>query len=110
MSEKESPKLELSTMINDLRAQLVKAQDEGRDESLRFTVEEVEMELDIAVEEHAEVGVAAKFYVLTSKFKALKKEGLTQKLKIKLKPHTEVVDPTSGKEKKVPVDINCEVD
>lgn len=78
--------LELSQMIQSLRAELAKAQQAGAGEEIRFTVEDVEIELDIAAEEAIEGGIAAKFYVLTSHYKANKKDAVTQRIKLKLKP------------------------
>ncbi|MCI5210927.1 MAG: hypothetical protein D3910_19565 [Candidatus Electrothrix sp. ATG2] len=50
MSEEPSEKLELAAMIKALRSQLVEAQREGKDEDIRFTIEDVELELEIAAE------------------------------------------------------------
>ncbi|MCI5141594.1 MAG: hypothetical protein D3909_07675 [Candidatus Electrothrix sp. ATG1] len=50
MSEEPSEKLELAAMIKSLRSQLVEAQREGKDEDIRFTIEDVELELEIAAE------------------------------------------------------------
>jgi hypothetical protein len=72
-------------MIKGLRAQLAEAQREGEDKDIRFTVEDVELELQIIAEKQASGGIAAKFYVLTSKLDGSKKDTVTQKLKLKLK-------------------------
>ncbi|WP_339136581.1 MAG: trypco2 family protein [Candidatus Electrothrix sp. GW3-4] len=85
MSEEEQGRLELAEMIKGLRAQLAEAQREGEDKDIRFTVEDVELELQITTEGQAKGGVAAKFYVLTSKVDVSKKDTVTQKLKLKLK-------------------------
>jgi len=97
--------LELSQLIKSLRAELARAQEQGRDESVRFLVEDVELELEVAAEEHAEGGIAAKFYVLTSQFKASKKDVVTQKLRLKLKPEEAIVDRETGSERKRPLKI-----
>lgn len=94
----EAKNLELSRMIQNLRSELIKAQEEGADQPIRFDVEDVELELDIAVEEDLEGGISAKFYVLTSHFKAKKKDAVTQKLKLKLKPVE--ADPDNPDKKK----------
>ena len=88
MSGKMKSKLELAEMIKQLRAELTTAAEEGQDKDVRFTVEDIELELDITVEQQAKANVAAKFYVLTSKVEASKTGKATQKLKIKLKPTT----------------------
>jgi hypothetical protein len=105
MHGKIKAKLELSQMIKSLREELIAAQEEGEGETVRFTVEDVELELDIAAEENMEGGMAAKFYVLTSQFKANKKDVVTQKIKIKLKPQEVLTDPTTGKNESTPVKI-----
>lgn len=79
-------KLELAEMIKSLRQELIEAQRAGKDEKLRFTVEDVELDLDVVMEAEGEGGVAAKFYVLTSHFKAKRKDVVTQKIRLKLKP------------------------
>jgi hypothetical protein len=85
MSKEEKGQLELAEMIKGLRAQLAEAQREGADKDIRFTVEDVELELQIAAERQATGGISAKFYVLTSKLDGSKKDTVTQKLKLKLK-------------------------
>ncbi|MCW5213165.1 hypothetical protein VU04_09680, partial [Desulfobulbus sp. TB] len=60
MSEETNNKLELAEMIKGLRSQLAEAQMEGEDKAIRFTVEDVELELEIAAEQQIEGGVAAK--------------------------------------------------
>jgi hypothetical protein len=77
--------LELAEMIKGLRAQLAEAQREGEDKGIRFTVEDVELELQITAEEQAAGGMSAKFYVFTGKLDGSKKDAVTQKLKLKLK-------------------------
>ncbi len=85
MSEEMSDKLELAAMIKALRSQLIEAQQEGEGEEIRFTIEDVELELQITAEKQASGGISAKFYVLTSKLDGSKKDTVTQKLKLKLK-------------------------
>ena len=98
--------LELAQMIKSLRAELKQAQSDGADESIRFAVEEVEMELEIVADEQINGGMAAKFYVLTSQFKASHKKAVTQKLKLKLKPVEEVEDKETGVKSSVPAKIS----
>lgn len=106
MSEKTNHKLELANMIKGLRAQLSEAQREGDGEDIRFTVEDVELELQIIAEKQAKGGVSAKFYVLTSKIDGSKKDTVTQKLKLKLKAHNETVDPESGDKRLSPCKVS----
>lgn len=85
MANQEKKQLELAEMIKGLRAQLAEAQREGKDKDIRFTVEDVELELQITAEKQATGGVSAKFYVFTGKLDGGKKNTVTQKLKLKLK-------------------------
>lgn len=102
--------LELSQLISSLRAELAEAQSEGVGKAVRFTVEDVELELEIAAEEQAEGSIAAKFYVLTSQFKANKKDAVTQKIRLKLKPQEERMDRSTGEEKRSTLKISGEVE
>ncbi|MCI5145935.1 MAG: hypothetical protein D3923_10500 [Candidatus Electrothrix sp. AR3] len=109
MSKKTTEKLELAAMIKGLRAQLAEAQAEGAGEDIRFTIEDVELELQVSAEQQTGGGVSAKFYVLTSKVDGSKKDTVTQRLKLKLKVENEVVDPETGKKDTVPCKISGEV-
>ena len=101
-----SKKLELSKLIQNLRTELVKAQQEGKNDELSFLVEDVELELDIATEEGIEGGIAAKFYVLTSHYKANKKDAVTQKIRLKLKPVKSAKNPETGDEVLKPFQVS----
>ena len=109
MSEEEKGRLELAEMIKGLRAQLAEAQREGEDKDIRFTVEDVELELQITAEKQASGGISAKFYVLTSKLDGSKTDRISQKLKLKLKTHTEEFDAKTCEVKRGPAKINGEV-
>lgn len=85
MANQEKTRLELAEMIKGLREQLAEAQREGKDKGIRFTVEDVELELQITAEKQASGEVSAKFYVFTGKLDGGKKNIETQKLKLKLK-------------------------
>ena len=85
MPKKTTDKLELALMIKGLRAQLAEAQKDGEGEDIRFTIEDVELELQVTAEKQKGAGVSAKFYVLTSKVDGSTKDTVTQKLKLKLK-------------------------
>ncbi len=85
--------VELSEVIADLRANLAAAQKEGDGKSLRFTIEDIEVELQMVVtkEISAEAGVktAVKFWVLSgeanAKADAKFNTAATQKIKLKMK-------------------------
>jgi hypothetical protein len=93
MANQEKAGLELAEMIRGLRAQLFKAHQEGGDKEIHFTVEDVELELQITAEKQAAGGVSAKFYVFTGKLDGSKKDTVTQKLKLKLKAGKADGDP-----------------
>jgi len=99
-------RLELADMIKTLRAELARAQAEGVGEAIRFLVEDVELELEIAAETQAEGGIAAKFYVITSQIKGSKKDLVTQKMKLRLKAQQEAVDPSTGERTTGPAEIS----
>ncbi len=109
MPEERNEKLELAAMIKALRSELVKAQREGEGEEIRFTIEDVELEVEIAAEKQVESGIAAKFYVLTSSLKGREKDRVSQKLKLKLKAHNEEFDPKTCEMKTAPTKISGEV-
>ncbi|MCI5137158.1 MAG: hypothetical protein D3922_01790 [Candidatus Electrothrix sp. AR1] len=109
MPEERNEKLELAAMIKALRSELVKAQQEGEGEEIRFTIEDVELEVQVAAERQFKGGVAAKFYVLTSKVDGSKTDRVTQKLKLKLKAHNEKFDPKTCEMKTAPTKIDGEV-
>ena len=85
MAKQKKTRLELAEMIKGLREQLAEAQREGEDKDIRFTVEDVELELQITAEKQTSGGVSAKFYVFNGKLDGGKKNIVTQKLKLKLK-------------------------
>ncbi len=109
MSEERTDKLELAAMIKGLRSELVKAQQEGEGEEIRFTIEDVELEVQVTAEQQKGAGVSAKFYVLTSKVDGSKKDTVTQKLKLKLKAQSEKFDPKTCEMKTEPTKISGEV-
>ena len=97
---KGSEKLRLGAVIQSLREELAEAQKDAEGQDIRFAVEDVEVELLVSVEEGIKAGVAAMFYVLTPKYEAQKKELVTQKLKLKLRPgrYDTTPDPSGATE------------
>ncbi|GAB6040964.1 trypco2 family protein [Endothiovibrio diazotrophicus] len=100
-------RLELATMIGALRAELNRAQKEGAGEAIRFTVEEVELELDIQTVQQGEGKVGAKFFVVTSEVKGSVSDALTQKIRLKLKPKS--ADDHGG-DPNAPLDVDAVID
>ncbi len=106
MSEK---RLELAEMIGALRAELNEAHSRGDGEAIRFTLEDIELELNIQTERQAEGKVAAKFFVVSGDAKGAVKKGVVQKIKLKMKP--ELVQPGDGEGGVAkPVQVTGEVD
>lgn len=98
--------LELAALIKSLRAELAEAQAEGEGKAISFVVEEVNLELEIAAEEAVGGGMAAKFIVLTSHFKANKKDAVTQNLQLKIRPEAVTKDAKTGKKRKGPLAVS----
>lgn len=79
-------KIELSKMLGQLRRELLDAQWEGQDSRLKFLIEDIEIELQIATTQEGEGGAGIKFWILNADAKVNLAETKTQKLKLKLKP------------------------
>lgn len=79
-------KIPLSDMLAQLRQELVHAQWVGEDSSLKFLVEDIEIELQIATTKGADGGGGVQFWVYNANAKVSASEVNTQKLKLKLKP------------------------
>ena len=88
---------ELSDVIAQLRASLSNAQKDGEGHNLRFNVEDVEIELQVAVTKEKSGGGGIKFWVLDAKAEGKLSDAITQKIKL----HMTVVDTATheGKEK-----------
>jgi hypothetical protein len=85
--------LELSAVIAKLRASLSEAQNEGEGHDLRFLIDDITVELNVAVEDKAGVGGGVKFYVLSAKADASQTQTVTQKITLKLKPVNKAGNP-----------------
>ncbi len=85
--------IELSEVIKNLRASLTTAQTEGVDERLKFAIDEVEVELQIAVTDKTDVKAGVKFWVIDAGAGAGQDSSATQKITLKMK----VVDAVTGK-------------
>lgn len=79
-------KIELAEMLTELRAQLLKARDEGADKTLKFEIADVEIEVQIATTKEAEGKGGVKFWVYNAEAGVAASEGTTQRLKLKLRP------------------------
>ena len=113
MSEQQNKpeKIGLAEVIRNLREELQKAQEAGKDEDIRFKVKEVEVELTVSVEEEEKIGVkggfSAHFFVLTSHYQANEKD--TSLHKIKLTLEAGIKDPNSIDSVSRPVEVSGEI-
>ncbi|MFO1424062.1 MAG: trypco2 family protein [Candidatus Competibacteraceae bacterium] len=77
--------IELSEMLGQLREELIQAQRKGKDSKLKFMIEDIEIELQIATTKSGESGGGVKLSVINFGAKVNASEVETQKLKLKLK-------------------------
>jgi len=78
--------LELSTVIKELRAELTKSMESARDESLKFEVGPIELEVTMVVSREAAVNGKVKFWVLETGADAKVADAQTHRVKLTLKP------------------------
>ncbi len=78
--------IELSEMLGQLRKELSIAQSEGAGSDLKFQIEDIEIELQVATTKSGEAGGGVKLSVISFGAKVNASEVETQKLKLKLKP------------------------
>jgi hypothetical protein len=89
----------LSDVIVDLRRELLKAQEKGRDQDLKFRVEDIEVELQVTATKEAGAEGGGKFWVYNAKAQGKLGKQSVQKLKFKLKPETADDKPLKVKDK-----------
>jgi hypothetical protein len=77
--------IELSKMLGQLRKELLEAQGEGQGSELKFLIEDIEIELQVATTQSGEAGGGVKLSVISFGAKVNASEVETQKLKLKLK-------------------------
>ncbi len=82
------PGIPLSKLIAELRKELIAAKEQGKDQDLKLQVEEAEVELQVVVTQEDVVGGGVKFWVLNAEANEKSANATTQKIKLKLKPHT----------------------
>jgi hypothetical protein len=79
--------VELAELVAQLRTELTKAMQEGRDEALRFSLGPVELELTLAVAKEATPGAKVRFWVVEAGADAKASSSRTQRIKLTLEPH-----------------------
>lgn len=95
---KAKTRIPLAKMLAELRAELLAAQDEGTGKNLRFLVDDIELELQVATTQEDTGGVGIKFWVINADAKLKDAEVNTQKVKLKLA----LVDQAGNRQ--VPID------
>ena len=81
-------KIPLSEMLAELRKELLEAKLEGQGSDLKFLIEDIEIELQIATTKEAGIDGGVKFWVYNAEAEVNASQAQTQKLKLKLKPKT----------------------
>ncbi len=79
-------KIELAEMLTELRAQLLKAREEGGDQAVKFELADVEIEVQIATTKQAGGKGGVKFWVYNAEAGVAASEGTTPRLTLKLRP------------------------
>ncbi len=87
-------KIELSELIVELRRELLEARARGEREDLRFQVEEVEIEVNLATTKEGSAKTGVKFWVLNAETQGKLAAETVQKVRIKLKPLDAAGGPT----------------
>ena len=82
---KENDRVELSSLIKSLRSELTKAQKEGEGQDLRFTVDSIELELQVTTTGRAGGEGGVKFWVFNAKGKVDVSKASMQKMKLSMK-------------------------
>ncbi len=85
----------LSDAIKELRDELIEAQDAGARKSMRFSVEEIDLELQLVVSSKVEGGAKVGWKVLGANVGADRSTANTHRLQLKLKlaPDEDGTDP-----------------
>ena len=81
-------KIELADVISQLRTELFQAGEKGKDHSLKFIVDEAEVELSVAVAKEGSGKASVKFWVYNAEAGGSISGATTQRVKLKLRPAT----------------------
>ena len=77
--------LELADVLAQLRVNLAQAQQDGVGQDLRFALDDVEVELQLAVTKEEEGKAGVKFWVINAEAGGKLSDVTTQKIKLKMK-------------------------
>jgi dUTPase len=78
--------IELASVIKDLRAELQKAIEAGKNEALRFELGPIELEVSVAIEAGAQAGASVRFWVVELGSQGTIDRTSTQQIKLTLQP------------------------
>ena len=74
----------LAAAISNLRAELVRAMEDGANQVVRFRLKPIELELNLAISHDAEAKGGVKFWVIDAGASGKYSNAMTQKLKLTL--------------------------
>ncbi|MFZ4699463.1 MAG: trypco2 family protein [Candidatus Methylumidiphilus sp.] len=78
--------MSLSDVLQQLREELALAQEKAKDESLKFTVKDIEVELQVATTQEADGKVGFKVWLLEGGIGGKQGHEQTHKIKLRLEP------------------------
>jgi len=81
--------IRLADAVQNLRRELISAVEAGKDEPLRFDLEEVKLELNVVLASEARGDAGVKFYVFNVGASGSDRTSETQKITLTLKPATQ---------------------
>jgi hypothetical protein len=91
----DEPKVELAAAIRSLRAELAQAMREGEGQGLRFRVQPVEMEFEVAVTTAGGAGGGVRFWVFSAEAKLDRSKTSMHRIKLSLAPVLTTAEGTS---------------
>lgn len=85
--DKEIDSLNLAEVICQLREEIQRAIDEGREKHLRFGIESAEVELKLGVVRSGQGKLGLKFWVLDTEARSQASREVVHTVKLRLRPH-----------------------
>jgi hypothetical protein len=82
----DDPQIPLAAAIEELRAELLRALDLGKDQPLQFRVKPVELEMNLTVTRDASASGGVKFWVANVGAEASQERAASHKIKLVLEP------------------------
>ncbi|MEL6681840.1 MAG: trypco2 family protein [Pseudomonadota bacterium] len=85
----DDPQIPLAAAIEELRAELLRALNMGKDQPLQFRVKPVELEMNLSVTRDASASGGVKFWVASVDAAASQERAVSHKIKLVLEPVSE---------------------